>query len=41
MNIAYTKRWPERLKGLLAEFPDIHRLSMALPTDFEHSLIWK
>ena len=39
--IAPQSRWPERLKSLLAEFPDIHRLSMALPTGFEHSLIWK
>ena len=39
--IAPQSRWPERLKSLLVEFPDIHRLSMALPTGFEHSLIWK
>ena len=39
--IAPQSRWPERLKGLLAEFPGIHRLSMALPTGFEHSLIWR
>lgn len=39
--IAPQSRWASRFAGLLAEFPDIHRLSMALPTGFEKSLIWR
>lgn len=39
--IAPQSRWAARFIGVLAEFPDVHRISMALPTDFEKSLIWR
>ena len=39
--IAPQSGWKDRLFALLAEFPDIHRLSMAMPSGFEHSALWK
>ena len=33
--------WRSRFYSLLAEFPMIHRISMALPDDFENSAIWR
>ena len=32
---------PKLFIGVLAEFPDVHRISMAMPTGFEKSLIWR
>ena len=39
--IAPQSRWSARFIGVLAEFPDVHRISMAMPTGFEKSLIWR
>ena len=39
--IAPQSRWVARFIGVLEEFPDVHRISMALPTGFEKSLIWR
>ena len=39
--IAPQSRWSERLKELLAEFPDIPRLSMGIPAGFDQSELWK
>ena len=39
--IAPQSGWSARFMGLLTEFPSIHRVSMALPTGFEQSLIWR
>ena len=39
--IAPQSGWKDRLFALLADFPDIHRLSMAIPTGFEKSALWK
>ena len=39
--IAPQSGWKDRLLALLADFPDIHRLSMAIPTGFERSALWK
>ena len=39
--IAPQSGWKDRLFTLLADFPDIHRLSMAIPTGFEKSALWK
>ena len=40
-TIAPQSGWSVRFMGLLSEFPNVHRVSMALPTGFEHSLIWR
>jgi len=39
-EIAPQSGWKGRLLGLLAEFPEIHRPSMALPDGFEDSPLW-
>ena len=39
--IAPQSGWKDRLFALLADFPDVHRLSMAIPTGFEKSALWK
>lgn len=33
--------WQSRFYSILAEFPMIHRISMAIPDDFEKSAIWR
>ena len=33
--------WKARFYSILAEFPMIHRISMAIPEDFEKSAIWR
>ena len=40
-KVAPQSSWKDRLFDLLAGFPDIHRLSMAIPTGFEKSALWK
>ena len=39
--IAPQSGWKNRLFALLADFPDIHRLSMAIPSGFEKSALWQ
>jgi len=39
-TIAPKSEWKTRFLALLEEFPDIHRMSMALPQDFEFSPLW-
>ena len=39
--IAPQSGWKNRLFALLADFPEIHRLSMAIPTGFEKSALWQ
>ena len=39
--IAPQSGWKGRFFALLADFPDIHRLSMAIPTGFEQSALWQ
>ena len=34
-------RWSERLRALLAAFPDIPLISMGFPRNWEDSVIWK
>ena len=38
--IAPQSNWKNRLLELLAEFPEVHRPSMALPEGFENSPLW-
>lgn len=38
--IAPQSKWKSRFYDLLKEFPMIHRVSMAIPPDFEKSAIW-
>ena len=38
--IAPQSNWKNRLQEVLAEFPEIHRPSMALPEGFENSPLW-
>ena len=40
-KVAPQSGWKDRLFALLADFPDIHRLSMAIPAEFEKSALWK
>ena len=40
-KVAPQSGWKVRLFSLLSDFPDIHRLSMAIPTGFEKSALWK
>ena len=40
-KVAPQSGWKVRLFSLLADFPDIHRLSMAIPAGFEKSALWK
>lgn len=38
--IAHQSNWKSRFYSLLANFPMIHRVSMAIPDNFEKSAIW-
>lgn len=39
--VASQSRWPERVRALLAEYPDIPRPSMGFPSGWEQCPIWK
>ncbi len=39
-RIAPHSLWPDRLRALLADFPDIPRVSMGFPADWEQCPIW-
>jgi abortive infection bacteriophage resistance protein len=39
--IAPQSRWPQRVRDLLKEYPEIPRLSMGFPAEWEKSPIWR
>lgn len=40
-RIAPQSRWPKRLGDLLAEYPDVPKISMGFPDDWQNCPIWK
>jgi abortive infection bacteriophage resistance protein len=40
-RIAPQSRWPKRLEDLLTEYPDVPKISMGFPDDWQNCSIWK